>query len=68
MGKGCSHCTMCADGFNGVNHHLADKASFVVASPDVPDVQENFATERKWRFSMISVKGSSFTENLGYQK
>ena len=56
MGKSCSYCTMWADGFNGIYHHLIDQASFVVASPDTPEVQENFAAERKWRFPMISVK------------
>jgi predicted dithiol-disulfide oxidoreductase (DUF899 family)/predicted enzyme related to lactoylglutathione lyase len=68
MGKSCSYCTMWADGFNGIYHHLNDQASFVVASPDAPEVQENFAAERKWRFPMISVRKSSFTEDLGFQK
>ena len=68
MGKDCSYCTMWADGFNGVYHHLIDQASFVVATPDAPEVQENFKAERKWRFPMISVKESSFTDDLGFQK
>ena len=68
MGKSCSYCTMWADGFNGVYHHLIDKASFVIASPDAPEVQANFAAERKWQFPMISVKESTFTEELGFQK
>lgn len=68
MGKGCSYCTMWADGFNGVYHHLAAKAGFVLASPDKPSVQEDFASERKWQFPMISVKGSSFTEEVGFLK
>ena len=68
MGKSCSYCTMWADGFNGIYHHLIDQASFVVASSDAPDVQANFAAERKWQFPMISVKGSTFTEELGFQK
>ncbi|MBO1912577.1 DUF899 family protein, partial [Microvirga sp. 3-52] len=67
-GKSCSYCTMWADGFNGIYHHLIDQASFVVASPDAPEVQENFAAERKWRFPMISVKESLFTKELGFQK
>ena len=40
MGRRCSYCTMWADGFNGVYHHLADRASFVVTSPDPPAVQK----------------------------
>ncbi|WP_241657743.1 DUF899 family protein [Anaerobacillus alkaliphilus] len=68
MGKGCSYCTMWADGFNGVYHHLAAKAGFVLASPDEPSVQEDFAAERKWQFPMISVKGNSFTSEVGFLK
>jgi predicted dithiol-disulfide oxidoreductase (DUF899 family)/predicted enzyme related to lactoylglutathione lyase len=68
MGRGCSYCTMWADGFNGVYHHLVAKAGFVLASPDEPSVQEDFAAERKWQFPMISVKESSFTEEMGFLK
>ena len=31
MGKGCSYCTMWADGFVGALTHLRDRAAFVVA-------------------------------------
>ncbi len=34
MGTTCAHCTMWADGFNGVFEHLRDRAAFVVSSPD----------------------------------
>jgi len=30
MGRGCNHCTLWADGFNGLADHLADRASFVL--------------------------------------
>lgn len=66
MGRGCSYCTMWADGFNGVYHHLAAKAGFVLASPDEPFVQEDFAAERKWQFPMVSVKDSPFTDEMGF--
>ncbi|MBE4907536.1 DUF899 family protein [Bacillus luteolus] len=66
MGRGCSYCTMWADGFNGVYHHLVAKAGFVLASPDEPSVQEDFAAERKWQFPMVSVKDNSFTEDVGF--
>jgi predicted dithiol-disulfide oxidoreductase (DUF899 family) len=46
MGRRCSYCTMWADGFNGVYHHLTDRASFVVTSPDPPAVQKEFAEGR----------------------
>jgi predicted dithiol-disulfide oxidoreductase (DUF899 family)/predicted enzyme related to lactoylglutathione lyase len=68
MGKGCSYCTMWADGFNGVYHYLSAKAGFVLASPDKPSIQEDFAAERRWTFPMISVEGSTFTEDVGFLK
>ena len=37
MGKSCSYCTLWADGFNGVQQHLRDRAAFVVSSPDSPE-------------------------------
>jgi predicted dithiol-disulfide oxidoreductase (DUF899 family) len=39
MGRSCPHCTLWADGFNGIYPHIADRAAFVIASPDPPDVQ-----------------------------
>ncbi|TQR19367.1 DUF899 family protein [Psychrobacillus vulpis] len=67
MGKSCSYCTMWADGFNGVYHHLVSKVGFVLASPDPPSTQENIAAERNWKFPMFSTTGSSFTEDMGFQ-
>jgi len=46
MGRSCAHCTMWADGFNGVFDHLRDRAAFVVASPDSADEQQKFAASR----------------------
>ncbi|MBV9249550.1 MAG: DUF899 family protein [Acetobacteraceae bacterium] len=66
MGASCPYCTLWADGFNGVYPHLADRASFVVSSPDAPDAQARFATSRGWRFPMVSHQGSSFAADMGY--
>lgn len=66
MGKKCTYCTLWADGFNGVYHHLADRAAFVIASPDSPAVQQEFAKSRGWRFPMVSHEGSSFAADTGY--
>lgn len=66
MGKGCSYCTLWADGFNGEVDHLQDRAAFVVCSPDPPDLQAAFAASRGWRFPMVSNGGSTFTEDMGY--
>jgi predicted dithiol-disulfide oxidoreductase (DUF899 family) len=67
MGRGCSYCTMWADGFNGELHHLMDRAAFVVASPDDPAVQTEFAASRNWQFRMVSVADSDFSKDLGFE-
>ena len=67
MGVTCAYCTMWADGFNGVFDHLADRAAFVVSSPNSPDIQAAFARERGWRFPMVSLGGSGFAEAMGYR-
>jgi predicted dithiol-disulfide oxidoreductase (DUF899 family) len=66
MGTGCPACTMWADGFNGVYEHLADRAAFVVTSPNPPEIQKQFAKSRGWRFPMVSHVGSSFAKDMGY--
>jgi predicted dithiol-disulfide oxidoreductase (DUF899 family) len=66
MGRGCAYCTLWADGFNGVAPHLADRAAFVVSSPDSPEVQRAFAESRGWRFPMVSTAGTTFTKDMGF--
>jgi predicted dithiol-disulfide oxidoreductase (DUF899 family) len=67
MGKGCRYCTLWADGFNGVWRHLADRAGFVVVSPDPPAVQRAFADARGWTFPIASGHGSTFIEDMGFR-
>lgn len=67
MGASCPYCTLWADGFNGLYGHLADRAGFVVASPDPPAAQRKFAEGRGWRFPMVSHQGSSFAADMGYR-
>jgi predicted dithiol-disulfide oxidoreductase (DUF899 family) len=67
MGKSCPNCTMWADGFNGVLPHLENRAAFVVASPDDPQTQAEFAQSRFWRFRMVSHAQSSFAADMGYR-
>lgn len=67
MGAACPYCTLWADGFNGVYHHLATRAAFVVCSPDPPAVQQRFAASRGWRFPMASHAGSGFAADMGYR-
>jgi predicted dithiol-disulfide oxidoreductase (DUF899 family) len=67
MGKGCSACTLWADGFNGVLPHLENRAAFVVSSPDDPETQQALKAARGWRFRMVSHQGSSFAADMGYR-
>lgn len=67
MGRSCPYCTLWADGYNGVYDHLADRAAFVVSSPDAPDEQRRFAESRGWRFPMVSHAGTTFAEDMGYR-
>jgi len=68
MGTSCVYCTMWADGFNGILPHLQDRAAFVVISPDAPEIQQEFASQRGWRFPMVSSAGTSFRADLGFQQ
>lgn len=68
MGKGCSYCTLWADGFVGLLPHLENRAAFVISSPDDPETQQAFAESRGWRFPMVSVKESAFARDMGFMK
>jgi predicted dithiol-disulfide oxidoreductase (DUF899 family) len=67
MGTTCRYCTMWADGFNGVYDHLSDRAAFVLATPNPPQTQQQFARARGWRFPMVSHAGNSFAKDMGYR-
>lgn len=67
MGKSCSYCTMWADGFNGVRHHLENRAAFALVSPDAPEVVKEFAESRGWKFMVLSNAGGKFTGDMGYE-
>jgi predicted dithiol-disulfide oxidoreductase (DUF899 family) len=66
MGRSCMYCTLWADGVNGVYEHLADRAGFVVSSPDTAAAQKKLADSRHWRFPMVSHRGTSFAKDMGY--
>lgn len=68
MGRSCPYCTLWADGFSGVYDHLANRAGFVVTSPDAPVVQHEFAASRGWRFPMASHAGTTFAADMGYRR
>lgn len=66
MGKSCAYCTLWADGFKGVYEYLTQKAPFVLASPDSPDIQASIATERNWPFPIVSTQNTTFKEDLNF--
>ena len=67
MGASCPYCTLWADGYNGIYPHLADRAAFVVSSPDAPATQRKFARGRGWKFPLVSHQGTTFAEDMGYR-
>jgi predicted dithiol-disulfide oxidoreductase (DUF899 family) len=67
MGKGCTYCTLWADGFNGFALPLADRMPFVLVSPDPPQVQKEFSESRGWKFNMLSAHGTSFIKDLNFE-
>lgn len=67
MGEGCAYCTLWADGFVSLLPHIESRTSFVVVSPDAPEVQRAFAQSRGWSFTMVSAQASDFTKDMGFQ-
>ncbi len=64
MGKGCRYCTLWADGFNGLLPHFRNRAATVLVSPDVPEIQQEFARSRGWNFDIWSWHGTSFGKDM----
>jgi len=67
MGTSCAYCTLWADGFNGVFDHWQDRASVVISSPDTVATQQQFKTDRNWRFTMVSTADNTFASDMGYR-
>ena len=58
MGSRCPYCTLWADGFNGVLHHLEDRTAFAVVSPD-PRSSSSAANISSSANAVSSARGSS---------
>jgi predicted dithiol-disulfide oxidoreductase (DUF899 family) len=67
MGNSCPGCTLWADGYNGIHHHVVNRTAFVVTSPETPADQKQFADSRGWKFPMISHRGNTFAADMGYR-
>ncbi len=65
MGQGCRYCTLWADGFNGILHHLESAMAVVLASKDTPDAQRKFANSRGWRYRLVSHGGGTYLKEQG---
>lgn len=68
MGRSCAYCTLWADGLSGLLPHLESRTAVVLSSPDSPEVQAAFAAERGWNFRMVSLAGSPFATDMGFQE
>jgi predicted dithiol-disulfide oxidoreductase (DUF899 family) len=66
MGSSCNACTMVADGLNGVESHIHDRAAMLLVSADSAEEIEAFANERGWLFAVASGHGSAFTADMGF--
>lgn len=66
MGRGCTYCTLWADGFNGLLPAITDRTAFALSSPDEPDVMAAFADERGWSMPIISEAGTTFRYDMGF--
>lgn len=67
MGKSCPYCTLWADEYNGIIHHLENRVSFVVISPDEHNAMREFAEGRGWKFRIYSSKGNTFKKDIGFE-
>ena len=66
MGTSCPYCTLWADGFQGIRKHLENRAAFVVETPDAPKTIASFRKSRGWEFAMVSSRGTTFRQDMGY--
>lgn len=67
MGMRCSYCTMWADGFVGILPYIERMAAFVIVSPDDAETQKTYSAERGWTFRMLSTKGTSLFDDMGFE-
>ncbi|MGW3572278.1 DUF899 family protein [Streptomyces sp. NPDC000941] len=62
----CPMCTLWTDGYNGVAHHIARNADFVIAAAADPPALRQLARDRGWsRLRLLSCGDSTFKYDLG---
>jgi len=63
--QGCSSCSMAADGFDAVSHHLAARDVRLVAVSRAPLAEiQPFQKRMGWRFPWASSNGNSFNRDF----
>jgi predicted dithiol-disulfide oxidoreductase (DUF899 family) len=66
--KGCPMCSMWADGFNGVAHHIADRVGFAVVARAPIERLRRWGHARGWRrLRLLSSATNSFNPDFGVQ-
>jgi predicted dithiol-disulfide oxidoreductase (DUF899 family) len=66
MGRGCSYCSLWADGLIGVAPHLMQRCAMVLCSNDPPEVVRAFREVRGWDFPCVSGRDTGFAHAMGY--
>lgn len=66
MGRGCSYCTLWADGFASLYPHIRDRAAFCLTTPDEIGIALEFARARNWPFPVASIEGTDFAMEMGF--
>lgn len=66
--KGCPMCSMWADGFDGVAHHLNDRVNFVVVARAPLAKLRDWGRRRGWRrLRLLSSYDSTFNADFGVE-
>jgi len=61
----CPLCTMWIDGYNGIAHHVRERADFVVVAAGSVDELSAHAAKRGWdNIRLLSAKGNTFKRDL----
>lgn len=64
--EGCPSCSFWADGFDGIDVHLAARdVTFVLVSAAPLATIEAYKARMGWRFRWVSSEGSSFNRDMG---
>ena len=66
MGVACRHCTLWADGVNGLLPHLESRTSVVLVNEDPIETQKRIAAKRGWKFTMRRDDDGTFSRHMGF--